>query len=587
MILSKIILKGFRNFKYSEINLCEKCLIIGANDVGKTNLLWAVRLLLDRSLSDYDIEPQDTDFYAFEETNEFEIQLHFTDITEDFILAKLQGDISDADEMLLLYNGHRNKYTNAKSYKIHIGPSLPLVKEIEDRYYRKVLNIKYISSRRDFYNYINREKNNLFELAKANRTEEQIEEDDSLYSKIQSELKKVDSEIPKLNYISSATDIINTELAKLSLHHATQRIVFDAYTSNADNLIKNVSISSKNNDQNVLIGGDERLNQIYLSLWAARNEFKEEEICEFSIFCIEEPEAHLHPHQQRKLAEYLNKSLKGQVILTSHSPQILSEFSPNSIVRLFNKNNKTTAASNGCSSIISDAFNDFGYRMSIIPAEAFFANAVLLIEGPSEEIFYKTLAKKMDIDLDKHNISILMVDGVGFGNFLNILNALEIDWVLRTDNDIFKIPKKDEYVYAGILRGISCYRKYCKKTNLTDSVLEKNESLVRWSSKKDPEPLNEKAAKEIIVQLEKHNIFLSFKDLENDIIRSEIKDEVLAFFNEHSTDEAVAKMQNRKAINLYDFLKKGKDSLDKLSKNPLANPLIACKLITESHHNGG
>ena len=78
MILSKIILKGFRNFKYSEINLCEKCLIIGANDVGKTNLLWAVRLLLDRSLSDYDIEPQDTDFYAFEETNEFEIQLHFT-----------------------------------------------------------------------------------------------------------------------------------------------------------------------------------------------------------------------------------------------------------------------------------------------------------------------------------------------------------------------------------------------------------------------------------------------------------------------------------------------------------------------------
>ena len=52
MILADITLKGFRNYKDAHIKLEKNTLIIGANDVGKTNLIWAMRLLLDRSLSD-------------------------------------------------------------------------------------------------------------------------------------------------------------------------------------------------------------------------------------------------------------------------------------------------------------------------------------------------------------------------------------------------------------------------------------------------------------------------------------------------------------------------------------------------------
>ena len=67
MILADITLKGFRNYKDAHIKLEKNTLIIGANDVGKTNLIWAMRLLLDRSLSDYDIEPRSSDFYVLEE----------------------------------------------------------------------------------------------------------------------------------------------------------------------------------------------------------------------------------------------------------------------------------------------------------------------------------------------------------------------------------------------------------------------------------------------------------------------------------------------------------------------------------------
>lgn len=581
MILASIILQGFRNFKKAKINLAKKSLIIGSNDVGKTNLLWAIRLLLDRSLSDYDIEPKDTDFYAFDETNSFTIQLHFDDVTEDCVVSKLKGKIGDDNKLVLAYQAFRDKTTKVKTYKLFAGPTKDLLEEVEDRYYRKVLNVKYISSRRDLHNYINREKGYLFQIAKENREEDEVTQDEKLYSEIQSQLKNVDEKIPKLNFISSATNTINDELSKLSLHHTKQKIVFDASSSNVDNFINSVSIASKSNEQSVLIGGDGRLNQIYLALWASRNELTKDSLKEVTIFCIEEPEAHLHPHQQRKLADYLNSSIKGQVLLTSHSPQIASEFSPNSLVRLFNKNGETKAASNGCSEIIDKAFKDFGYRLSIIPAEAFFSDVVFLVEGISEELFYKTLSTQLKVDLDRLNISILMVDGVGFSTFIKILNSLNIEWVLRTDNDIFKIPKKEEYRFAGIQRCISICRDYSQKDETTDKLLEENESNLQSFANPNPAEINNKSASIIINDLERYKIYLSDKDLENDLFNTKIKDDLKNHFSDIDEADIISEMQKRKASFMYDFLRSNKESLAKLADDKIAMPLLKCKEIIE------
>jgi len=585
MNLASVKLDGFRNFKKAKINFAGKTLIIGANDVGKTNLLWAIRLLLDRSLSDYDIEPKDTDFYAFEETNEFSIHLHFDDVTDDCVVSKLKGKIGNDNKLILAYKAFRDKTTKVKTFQLLAGPTIELLEEIEDRYYRKVLNVKYISSRRDLHNYINREKSYLFQIAKENREENEATEDEKLYSQIQSELKSVDEKIPKLNFISSATNTINDELAKLSLHHTKQKIIFDASTSNVDNFINNVSIASKSNEQCVLIGGDGRLNQIYLALWASRNELTKESLKEVTIFCIEEPEAHLHPHQQRKLADYLNSSIKGQVLLTSHSPQIASEFSPNSLVRLFNKKGATKAASNGCSEIINKSFKDFGYRLSIIPAEAFFSDVVFLVEGVSEELFYKTLSKQLNIDLDRLNISILMVDGVGFSTFIKILNSLEIEWVLRTDNDVFKIPKKEEYRFAGIQRCIGIYREFFKKDDDTEKILHDNENNLKGFTKPIPEAVNTKSASIIVKDLELYKMYLSKKDLENDLFNTAIKENLKSHFKDLDETEIINEMQKRKATFMYDFLRNNKDSLAKLAKDSISKPLITCKEIIEEIQN--
>jgi len=581
MKLSQVQLKGFRNFKEATVNFNEKSLIIGANDVGKTNLIWALRLVLDRSLSELDLEPKDSDFFAYEETNKLEIIIKFENVIEDCVVSKLKGKISDKDELYLAYKAFREKDSGAKSYYIYAGHALDSMEEIEERYYRKVLHLRYISSKRDFRQYINKEKKNLFQIAKKNRSSEQIEADDKLYTQIKTCLEVVDSMVPKLNYINSATKSINEELEKLSVHHRKQNITFDANSSDTDTFINDVKITSKSGDKSLVIGGDGRLNQIYLSLWAAKNEISEENIREVTLICVEEPEAHLHPHQQRKLAEYLNLTINGQVFITSHSPQIACEFNPNSIIRLLERDLSTVAASNGCSKIIDDAFNDFGYRLSIIPAEAFFADVVLLVEGPSEELFYKTLAKQLNIDLDRLNISVLSVAGVGFDTYINILNSLGIKWVLRTDNDISKIPYKEEYSFVGIVRGMSIW----KKTFGPDKNIEETLKALRFTTN-PPLPENIATANSIKEWLEPWGIYIGVNDLENDLFYSEIKEIIKSYFPELDDQSIVIRMQDRKAKFMYSFLKDQKASLGFLRNNQIAKPLFFCKNLIEAQTNG-
>src|SRR5271169_5365090 len=52
MQLSRIRIKNFRNFKSLNVKLGEHAVILGENKVGKTNLLFALRLILDPSLPD-------------------------------------------------------------------------------------------------------------------------------------------------------------------------------------------------------------------------------------------------------------------------------------------------------------------------------------------------------------------------------------------------------------------------------------------------------------------------------------------------------------------------------------------------------
>jgi len=63
MRISRIQISNFRNFFKVDIKLGDNAVIVGENKVGKSNFLYALRLILDPSLPDSDRKFCDEDFW--------------------------------------------------------------------------------------------------------------------------------------------------------------------------------------------------------------------------------------------------------------------------------------------------------------------------------------------------------------------------------------------------------------------------------------------------------------------------------------------------------------------------------------------
>jgi putative ATP-dependent endonuclease of the OLD family len=111
------------------------------------------------------------------------------------------------------------------------------------------------------------------------------------------------------------------------------------------------------------------------------------------IFAMEEPEIALPPHTQRRMVDFVTKTM-GQAIVTSHSPYVIERFAPEEIVVL----------SRDDTGILSSSAIDLGghikpkrYRVLRRQfAEAILANAVLVAEGGTEVAVYLAVADVLD-----------------------------------------------------------------------------------------------------------------------------------------------------------------------------------------------
>lgn len=581
MQIDWIKIEGFRNYDDETINLADKSLIIGANDVGKTNLIYALRILFDKSLSDKDLELSDSDYNAYTKANRIIITVCIKNITEDCLRSIFVGDIKDGTTYIQYINEKEGDYT------IYSGPSEDLLEEKSGRFYIKRLNLEYVNSNRNLFSFITKNKKELLKSARELLDKDKKIEDKKVIKELQDDLGSMNTKIDNLNYISDSLYSVNKELSDLSINNEGQTVKFTTGNNNVDDLLDNLELSYSMSDGALKIGGDGRNNQIYLATWVAKQKLNSTPQ-RVTIFAIEEPEAHLHPHQQRKLSKYLANSFDQQVLITTHSPQIVSEFRPNKIVRLYQDNKITKVAQGGCSEKLKLKFDDFGYRINAISSEIFFSNAVFLVEGPSEKLFYTALAKDIGIDLDRYNISILVVDGVGFKPYIKICRALDIPFVMKTDNDIFEKTKegcKYNY-YAGITRVMGIYKELISDSS-DDRILEywdcnkeKNDWIASEDATEDANELNKKIREE----LEKYNIYLSDVDLEEDIVNTNLYESLSEYYDVKNKEDIIKAMQRRKAENMLSYLKYLKDnsiSLNIIESNNICKPIKALEILVK------
>ncbi|WP_426943966.1 ATP-dependent nuclease [Pseudomonas oryzihabitans] len=562
MEISKVILNGFRNYKSATINFSKKSLIIGSNDCGKTNLIHSLRLLLDKSLSENDLEPCETDFNIDPkegQSDRLSIEIHFTNVVEDAVLSILKGNVSSESKTILKYEANRIDL----SYTLKCGPSQDYLTEITSRFYLKYINLKYVKSTRDLEKFVSSEKRHLLRLAQESRSAEEIDLDQKQQLKIEKSLDAINKRVAKLNYVSNATSAVNNELQKLSYDLTNYNIQLDSGAIQTQQFIDNLKLTASTSGSKISLGGDGRNNQILMALWKAKSQREYDPESEVIFYCIEEPEAHLHPHQQRKLADYLLQDLPGQTFITTHSPQITARYSPDSIINIICSERGSYAASDGCSHCIEKEWINFGYRMSVLPAEAFFSKCVLLVEGPSELLLYHELARRLDVDLDYYNISILSVDGIQFKVYTRVLNAMEIPWVVRTDNDIFKIEV--ESVEKRNLAGLNRCLELARLPKLPHMDRETTHQTL----------VDLLIFPQTCEKINPLGIYIAHRDLETDLCL-ELPDELKTFCSTTDLNAAVTFLQEKKAIRMRQFIEAHGESLTKARNGDIAKPLYHC-----------
>jgi putative ATP-dependent endonuclease of OLD family len=577
MLLHTVHIRGFRNFKEISVRLNRKALLIGYNDVGKTNLTYALRLLLDNSIPDAVLTPRDSDFYAYEETHTFEITLTLTEVTEDCLISRFKHYLSDDGTVLLRYTGYRDPETRKLNYGLSVGSDIDNLEPVQSRWYLRVLSLRFIEGKRDFSKYIKRERKSLLAEARNARSEPEAEADLQVLGTIAEDLDRINTSLRTLNYVKNATSSLNTELARLSHRNNDYAVVFDTGSAEPMDYVDALELYAHVEGKSLAVGGDGRHNQIQLALWTARNMVAAgADVGEVCLYVIEEPEAHLHPHQQRKLAAYLAETLDAQVILTTHSPQIACEFPPESVVRLYEAKRCTHVAGDRGDGDITSELISFGHRLNLIAADTFFASAVLLVEGPSEVLLYRAMSRVIGIDLDRLNISVLSVDGVGFETYARLLKGLRVPFAIRTDNDIFRIPHSALSRFAGVQRAVDICQKVldCPAGAFVEDWVS---SLSGFDGGSIPTAV-EDARSRCIAVARQFGVFLAEKDLEHDLYYA-LPNVVQRFLEEGDASTCIRRMQEAKATTMFSFLRAHSEALSDLAAHSISAPLHYCATL--------
>ena len=447
MKFDAITIKNFRNFEDITINLTNKNVLFGMNDVGKTNFLYALRFLFDKDVRRQNFS--DTDYYKKNITTPIEIlvSIDISD-TEDSDSQKLRAKLKGA-----ILSGQDKVYIKVKANydeKEMVGiPVLYWGGDVEDLDEMKVhgtffeidyvFNVFYIDAYVDLYTLFKKNANTLLVNDK--------EQDKDILENIQRACTDLNNQISGLSGIKAFEEKIAPEYKKYRHEDVSVSVKSEiAVKGLYSNIVPYIKQDS--DDSLYPTSGEGRKKLLVYAIFDLLS--KDEEEKKINLFLIEEPENHLHRSMQIALSHNLFHDDKYQYLfMTTHSPYVLAEMDQVNLVRIYNADKIVSK------SVLYTVPIEFKTQRKMLNrglVEALFADTVLLVEGPSENVLFGKILSEINPFYEADGIYILPVGGFGFRPYFEILDALEIDNIIKTDNDLRKIKGKEEYSVLGFSR---------------------------------------------------------------------------------------------------------------------------------------
>ena len=540
--LKKIRIKNFRNFEDIEVNTTRKNIVIGMNDVGKTNLLYALKMVFDYRVRNIDL--LESDFHKKRKDIPFEIIISINigkndSFYSDLILSEIKNlrksQLGNEDILNIKLIGDFLKGISM-FWNVSIDCD-----NIEGNSWEEIPAININKNKIDFifkvfdippYNEIKQK----FREFKRNILQSRKEEEKEDIIPILEEQSVIRDKINELDTVKKIQNEITNTLKKFNVSYGVKVLS----TLGLKNIYDDLEIFNIQNQDDEIYptSGDGRRKTILYALFLYEIL---QEVERIPIVLLEEPENHLFINSQISLSKTILEGNEfSNIFLSTHSPELLYCLTKETnIIRIVREDNKTVSRSS-----IFNLPREFDKLKNVVQKDlvrALFCKEVLLVEGYSEKILFDyILDEKVRNIEDRTNKFILNIIGVNFEPYYNFLKDLGIKILLKTDNDLKRKASNKIELY-----GIN---RVCKLLNLSNES-DLDEVIVARDKEKEEDrekrfELMKKVyldKKELIKRFEEFNCYLSEVDFENDLAVVLEKDKSF-----------VKKLQESKWYNLYE-----------------------------------